>query len=619
MIFNLYIISINYLLIKKINIIFFIKYMENNKNLQNNGNNEQIQEDNNLQVNNENNQINDSQDNFNLINSGDNIPEKNEVQTQIENQNQEAPPVNINIINNHNENNNIINNNENNNIINNNQNRSIIINGGENNTPINNNIQSNINNINNQFDIINENRIKREEEDRKVAESIKTKIKFLQEKYNFSLQFSDIILKIVKSFHDLTYSKLFHSIKESLNFITFFKESSELYAKFAKQIKETNNIIMSSNKEEKLNDDTLHDVMQKTQNILFQNITKISTTMKQNIINKGPLSKLQEKINKIEQIKKENFNKIRIINDSKNILVKNMKQYDKLFKSYLPDTNLNMNNLNAEERPSLIDSPDFIIIIRTLLGDINKLILDVNLFIIDTKDTFYRINGLYVEINNLVKDAILIYIQECKTIFNLELTKNFEEIENYYKKLDDKSSDKMFKLKKIFSTKENEDYIYELLQQYYIILSNSNCIKKDLLKDRNTFSLNYTSNIFLFFEWLVSVSPQPSDISIKELLIKQLNLKRDPGIFSFWKECIFMFTKQHHLLVFDKPGTIGDLVNIFELDKISFRRKTEKKNKFLFELIAIRKGKIMDFKGTFSYDALDKEKLEEIMNLVYSS
>ena len=139
----------------------------------------------------------------------------------------------------------------------------------------------------------------------------------------------------------------------------------------------------------------------------------------------------------------------------------------------------------------------------------------------------------------------------------------------------------MFKLKKIFSTKENEDYIYELLQQYYIILSNSNCIKKDLLKDRNTFSLNYTSNIFLFFEWLVSVSPQPSDISIKELLIKQLNLKRDPGIFSFWKECIFMFTKQHHLLVFDKPGTINDLVNIFELDKISFRRKIEKMNKFL--------------------------------------
>ena len=56
--------------------------------------------------------------------------------------------------------------------------------------------------------------------------------------------------------------------------------------------------------------------MQKTQNTLLQNITKISNVMTQNIIKKGPLGNLQEKINKIENIKKENNEKLKNILES---------------------------------------------------------------------------------------------------------------------------------------------------------------------------------------------------------------------------------------------------------------------------------------------------------------
>ena len=374
---------------------------------------------------------------------------------------------------------------------------------------------------------------------------------------------------------------------------------------------------MSSQKHEKLNDNILSEVMQKTQNTLFENITKISNTMRQNIINKGPLANLQEKIAKIEYIKKENYEKLKNILDSKKKLQKNMSKYDKLFETYLPRPN--NNNNNPQERPSLIDTPDFIIVIKTLIGLINKLILDINLYIIDTKDSLYKINGLYVEINNLVKDAVLIYIKECKSIFNMDLTKNFEEIEKYYKTLDEKSEDKMFKLNKIFTTRENEAEINNLLQFYYTMLCESNTVKKELLKDKNKFSVQSESNLFLFFEWFVSVSPQPVDISVQELLIKQIAVKRDPGIFMSWKDSVFIFTKQQHLLLFDKPGYLDDLVRIFELDKTSFRKRTDKKNKFLFELIANRKGKIMDFKGTYLFDALNQENVDEIPNLVYSA
>ena len=568
--------------------------MENKENPENI---EQIK-DGNVKENEEKNNEN-VQDNFNINNIENDNSKSNEVQPQIVNQ--EAPPANF-IINNYDDNN------KNNIIINN---------------IVNNNDQD-INSINNEIDkITNKGIINKEEEERKIVDLIKSKIHLLLDKYIFSIRFSEIIIKILKFFQDLTYIKLTNSINEILNFVAFFKDSCDIYAKFANQIKETNNIIKPTKKEEeKLNDKTLFNVIQKANNSFYQNIIKISTTMKQNIVNKGPLSKLDEKINKIEKIKKENLDKIKNINDLKIKIQKNAKQYDKLFKAYSPNLFFDMNNMNnniIEEIPSLIDTPDLIIIIRSLLGYINKLILDVNLFIIDTKDTFYKINELYIEINNLVKNAILIYIQECKTIFNSDLIKNFEELENYIKKFDDNTSDKMFNLKKIFSIKENEDNINNFLQQYYTLLSNSNCLKKELLKDRNKFSINYTSNLFLFFEWFISVSPQPSDITIQELLIKQISLKRDPGIFSFWKECFFMFTKQNHLLVLDKPGTSDDLVSVFELDKTSFRKKDDKTNKFLFELIANKKGKIMGFKGTYLFDAINKENIEEIMNLVYNS
>ena len=143
-------------------------------------------------------------------------------------------------------------------------------------------------------------------------------------------------------------------------------------------------------------------------------------------------------------------------------------------------------------------------------------------------------------------------------------------------------------------------------------------MKKELIADRNKFSIKNTNNAFLFFEWFISVSPQPSDVSIIDLLAKQINIKRDPGLFSTWKEGVFMFTKQNHLLVFDKPGRLDNLIKIFELDKTSFRKKIDKKNKFLFELIANRKGKVQDFKGTFLFDGLNQESVDDIINLVYN-
>ena len=105
---------------------------------------------------------------------------------------------------------------------------------------------------------------------------------------------------------------------------------------------------------------------------------------------------------------------------------------------------------------------------------------------------------------------------------------------------------------------------------------------------------------------------------MNDLIIKSFEIKRDPGFFSRWKQAGMVFTRQHHLILFDKVNSykIEDIVKIFETDKITYQRKEDKKKGLLFEVVADVKGKVMNFKGTFLFDALTMENINEISGLI---
>jgi len=572
-----------------------------NEDIKNEKNENKIENKNENNIeNNINNINNDENKNTEIIANNDKKNEEN----NKENGQEEIHPKAQNLLQENNENNNNIINNENNNNIINNENQNNIIN----NENHNNNINNNNNNRNH------ENQVLRNEEDGKTISIITLKVKELKERYNFCIQFYDIMTKILNNLQNLTYEKLKNSTNESLNYFKFFKNSCELYTKFAEDMKLSNNIIMSSANLPKLNDNILLSVMKKTQDILCKNLYNISSSLNKNIISKGPMANLNEKINKIESLKKKNYDKLKEIEELKKKLIKNYKNCEKLFEIYCPD----INNRQNRRKPPLIDTPDFVCITKLLVDLINKITLDINLYIVDTKDTIYSINGIFVEMNNLVKDSVLIYIKESKNVFNVDVTKNFEEIEKYYKKLEENQTDKMFKLKKIFNTSQLEQNFHTLLQQYYILLSGSNNTKAELVKDRNTFSIDKHDHILIFFEWLISTCPQPNSLSVDDLIIKTFKVKRDPGVFKSWKDSIMIFTKQYHILIYDEADSNENVVKIFEVDKTSFRKKNDNKRKFLFELIANRKGKVMNFTGGFLFDGLKNENINEILPLVYS-
>ena len=462
-------------------------------------------------------------------------------------------------------------------------------------------------------------KINKEEND-KIVNIIKEKIKKLNSLYNFCLQYEDVIYKILLNLDESTYDKINNSFTDYFSYLNFFKSSSELYSKFAEQIQNTNKIITFEQKP-KMSDNFLSNIMQNTQNIFYQNLSKFSAGLRTNIISKGPLSQLTEKKSKIETFKKTQLKKFSELIDERKLLEKKYKTYNKLFISFVPELVENQLNKNIviEPMPDLIDAPDFVIIVKDLLESINKLINKITTFIKEAKESMNEINKVYIEVAHLIKDSISIYMQESKIFFNSEITKKFEEIENYFKKYEQTSNEnKYFLMERIFPDEKSKNNIFNLLQNYYTLLTNSNTVKKELLTDRNAFSVQKYTNIMMFYNWLISVQPCNVDVTVDDLIIKKMEIKRDPGFFSKWKQAGIVFTRQSHLILFDKVDSFKneDVVKIFEMDKISFKRKEDKKKGLLFDIIANVKGKVMNFKGEHTFDALTMDNLNEISGLI---
>ena len=491
-------------------------------------------------------------------------------------------------------------------------------------------VNENNNNQNNQIQEEENNKRREEAQKRKAEENarivslIKEKIKKLNGYYNFCLQYEEIIYKILLTLDESTYEKIYNSLDDNFNYLYFFKNSSELYSNFAEEIQNCNKLITFTQKKPKMTDDLLSNVMQNTQGIFYQNLTKFSVGLRQKIVAKGPLSLLSDKKSKIDTLKKTQLKKFSELTDERKKLEKKYKSFQKLFESFVPELiaqnpKANQNNQVAQPMPELIDAPDFVCIITDFIEAINNLLKKMITFAKEAKESMKAINGLFIEVYNLMKESISIYITESKIFFNQDVTKKFEEIENYFKRYDqNEKENNTFKIEKIFQNDKVKENIFNLLQQYYALLSSSNTVKKELTNDKNKFSIQNYKNVYEFFDWLISVLPERLDIPIGDLVINKFEIKRDPGIFSRWKQALMVFTKQHHLILYDTINNFksDNVVKIFETDKITFRRKDDKKKGFLFEVIAVIKGKVMNFKGETLLDALTIENINKIAEII---
>ena len=445
-----------------------------------------------------------------------------------------------------------------------------------------------------------------------IEKILSEKAKEMRDKYNFAMTYSNGINIIINLFISLLFEKLENSFKENNNFFQFFKNIQTIYQSIAQELKNTKAVFKSANQKlSKINDTGLGTVLEKTQNSLSKNFEDLSNSLKNKILSKQSINVINEKYNEIEKIKKEIKVKIdKIERRKKKLEKKYTSKYELLFHLFSPQNNLQYTK-QIQKPSNLEEVEDFVIIVMDFFNGTNKLILKTNLFVLDIKDLLYKINMVFLEYSDLVKNCVLLYIQENKKIFSQEIIKDLESIEKYYEEMSKPNVDRSFRIPKIFDTQNLKDQINSKLKDYQTFLKYSNRVNNEILNNDIKFKIENYVNIEIFFETLISINPQPTNLNISDLIKDKFEIKRDPGMFSSWRECLIMFTKQNHMIIFDKPVN-KFFVNIFEINKITYSKKEDKKKPFLFSIYVNQKSKIMNSSGTYIYDALDLERLKKI-------
>ena len=439
---------------------------------------------------------------------------------------------------------------------------------------------------------------------------IKAKVSKIRSNYNFAISYSNGIIAILKLFNNLLFEKVFNSLNENKNTLNFFKDISAFYMSFSDQIKKSNKIYSSQQQGPKIFDDGLKPMLENTQLALCKNFFDLSSSLKTKIMAKDQMAKVDEIYNAIELIRKEIAKRIDKLERRKKKLEKNYNnKYEALFNEFVP---LPTAKKQKSNKPIVLeDTQDFVIIELDLSNAISKVFLKTNLYLTDLKDFVYKINMLVIEYSKLIREALMIYIQESKKMYNTEITKNFTQVEQYYETMSKPGADQSFKIDKIFHNAEIQKQMTDLLKQYQRLIVDSKMVKCDDLYMDNKFDICYYSNLELFFELLIQINPKPTPLSYSDLVYGVYAIKRDPGVFSSWRNCIMMFTKQKHVIVFDEPIS-KNFVSIFEMSHVTFRQKPDKKNNNLFEVVVVKKGKVMTSSGTYLYDAKSDNFLKEI-------
>lgn len=292
------------------------------------------------------------------------------------------------------------------------------------------------------------------------------------------------------------------------------------------------------------------------------------------------------------------------------------KKYFQIFYTFLPiDDPQAAKTKIPPVQNKMVDSLDFVLIIIEFFKKINDLIVKTNLFINETKDDIHKVNQQFVVHSNLIKNAVSVYITEMKKIFSGELTKELLKIEQYYQQMNEKRLDQKFKILNIFPTPENKDEINKQLKEYQVFLTNSKRSKKELVEDNSKFLITTYEDANMFFEFLLSSNPQPTDINTNNLILATFVIQRDPGVFKSWRDCVILFTIQKHIILFDnREIKTENLVCTFEIDKLTIKKKNDKKRPSSFSVIIDRKGRQMNFGGTWDFDAKSEETYNQIVD-----
>jgi hypothetical protein len=250
----------------------------------------------------------------------------------------------------------------------------------------------------------------------KIKNDITSVVKQLSKYYNYSNHYTTDLIHIFKKLSEIIFKKLTNTLNQNKNIIQFFKEVTLTYQKFSTNLIKANSMITSSSIQDQIFSETINNAIEKTQESIANNFSNFSTILQNEIISKGPFTRIKEIYTRLSTVTKESQTGIYHLERRKEKLNKlYTKKYLQNFDAIISNENLEDSNVVLSE---ILRKNDFYLIDLELEYYFNKLFEKTVKFLASYKELLLKIKQLTLDYLNVVKETIEIYINENKKIFS---------------------------------------------------------------------------------------------------------------------------------------------------------------------------------------------------------
>lgn len=439
------------------------------------------------------------------------------------------------------------------------------------------------------------------------------KINFLTTHTNFFLTYSEQVFYLFSKLTELMSKKISNTLNQNKNFMRFFKEITSAYQNFSNELNKAKSELTDDKSKNLIFNENINTVVEQAQDTISNNFKSFSQVLHSNIVTKGPFVKIAGFLKRFENSHKEIKNSLEKLSEKKSKLQKVFStKYSPLFEQFKSKFN---DNTFLENH--IFNKNDFFVIELDLITHYNTISETANEFFENFKKQIAEFKKLISDYINLIKDTMHIYLSENKKVFPGLLDLNLETITKHYESLGNDSIEANLSPKNILRDELNIKQFNDMLSDYYNQIKKYNTIvKNDVLLKEETYIVTSYKSLNDFVDTFKKLLPEKIQQNKSFLVEKTYDVKRDPGVFSSWKNSIMVITKQNNMLIFDDEIKHKNFVDLVNLKKIKFNCKSEKKYPYRFEVVETRRGSLFDSNTNFLIDSISKDKYDELLNLI---
>ena len=380
------------------------------------------------------------------------------------------------------------------------------------------------------------------------------KINETEDIYNFTNQYLSFIIKLFedlsKAYITSLSNKFANNIKPNL---IYFQRLVPILKGFSEELKifENNNVIDNIN-----NPDSNLINSAKTINIAkADNFNTISNNLQNIILNNHlyiQLGTIESKFNEILIKMEQYINKLNKRRNKYNVTYK--KEIEPLFSGI--KQRLNNEYLFYEY---LTNCRDFLYIEYYIIFHSNKIFNKISQFLINMDILFKSTYNLFCDYLELLNNLIKSFCSDNKNILNFDSFLPKELIISLNSILNTNNIKRMIRkrfefnrvIEKSIDNKLINDINHSLLN-YKELLEHYNYINNEEIEEIINFNLIKYKSSEDFIQFLMRLIPEKFSFKFNDMIQLKLDIKKNLGFFSGWKNSLLIITYQGHILLFDQ-------------------------------------------------------------------